>query len=319
MTTARKQLISVDATSYYHCVSRCVRRSFLCGDDPLTNTSYEHRREWIERKIHALTEVYCIDVCAYAIMSNHYHLVLHINKDKALALSLHEVVEHWGRAHKLPVLMERWQNKELTNQAEEDKCLELIEVWRERLWSLSWFMKELNYDIACRANREDNCTGHFWESRFKSQALLDEKALAAAMAYVDLNPIRAGIATTPETSEFTSIKARIDALGKNLATAPCLHPFIGNPTNEMLDGIPFRLIDYIELVDWTARLFREGKASMDANQSAILARLNFNQKSWLMVCTGLEKTRSTAVGCHVHTVQAKAALRKRRMHIYQLE
>nr|PMH44198.1 hypothetical protein BCU66_04435 [Vibrio sp. 10N.286.49.B1] len=139
------------------------------------------------------------------------------------------------------------------------------------------------------------------------------------MAYVDLNAIRAGIAKTPETSVFTSIKARIDALGNNLATAPCLHPFIGNPTNEMLDGIPFRLIDYIELVDWTARLFREDKASMDINQPAILARLNFNQKSWLTVCTALEKARSTAVGCHVHMVQAKAALNKRRMHIYQLE
>ncbi|MGF1751122.1 transposase [Vibrio cionasavignyae] len=319
MTTARKNLISVDATSYYHCVSRCVRRSFLCGEDPQTNTSYEHRREWIERKIHSLTQAYYIDVCAYAIMSNHYHLVLHINKDKALALSLHDVVEHWGREHKLPVLIQRWQNKQLTNQAEEDQCIGLIEIWRERLWNLSWFMKELNYDIACRANREDSCTGHFWESRFKSQALLDEKALAAAMAYVDLNPIRAGIAKTPETSEFTSIKARIDALSKNLATAPCLHPFIGNPTNDMLDGIPFRLIDYIELVDWTARQFRQNKASMINNQPPILARLNFNQKSWLTICTALEKTRSTAIGCRVHSTQAKAALNKNKMQIYQLE
>ncbi|MGF1751959.1 transposase, partial [Vibrio cionasavignyae] len=136
---------------------------------------------------------------------------------------------------------------------------------------------------------------------------------------VDLNPIRAGIAKTPETSEFTSIKARIDALDKNLTTAPCLHPFIGNPTNKMLDGIPFRLIDYIELVDWTARLFRENKASMDDNQPAILTRLNFNQKSWLTVCTELEKTRSTAVGCHINTVQAKAALKKSKMQTYQLE
>ncbi|MGF1750478.1 transposase [Vibrio cionasavignyae] len=319
MTTARKQLISVDVTSYYHCVSRCVRRSFLCGEDPLTNTSYEHRREWIERKIHALTQVYCIDVCAYAIMSNHYHLVLHIKKDKALALSLHDVVEHWAREHQLPVLIQRWRNKQLTNQAEKDKCLELIETWRERLWSLSWFMKELNYDIACRANREDSCTGHFWESRFKSQALLDEKALVAAMAYVDLNPIRAGIANTPETSEFTSIKARIVALSKNLATAPCLHPFIGNPTNEMLDGIPFRLIDYIDLVDWTARQFRKGKTRMDDNQPPILARLGFNQRRWLSVCRTLEKPRSTAIGSYAQAQSAKLALNKQRIQIYQLE
>ena len=98
-------------------------------------------------------------------------------------------------------------------------------------------MKELNYHIACKANKEDNCTGHFWESRFKSQALLDEKALTTAMAYVDLNPIRAGIAYTPENSNFTSSQARINALDKQLSTAPCLHPFIGHERNFKLRGM----------------------------------------------------------------------------------
>jgi len=83
MTTARKQQVCVDATPYYHCVSRCVRRSFLCGEDPLTNKSYQHRRAWVERKIMTLSQIYCIDICAYAIMSNHYHLVVHINRAKA--------------------------------------------------------------------------------------------------------------------------------------------------------------------------------------------------------------------------------------------
>jgi len=67
----------------------------------------------------------------------------------------------------------------------------------------------LNEYISKRANIEDNCTGHFWESRFKSQALLDERALLTCMAYVDLNPIRACMAKTPETSEYTSIQERI--------------------------------------------------------------------------------------------------------------
>lgn len=319
MTTARKQLISVDATAYYHCVSRCVRRSFLCGEDELTHTSYEHRREWIERKIYALTHVYCIDVCAYAIMSNHYHLVLHINKDKALALSRHEVVERWSYEHKLPELIQRWLNMQLVSQAEENQCLKLIETWRERLWNLSWFMKELNYDIACRANREDDCTGHFWESRFKSQALLDDKALAAAMVYVDLNPIRAGVAKTPETSEFTSIKARVDALNKDLVTAPCLYPFVGSSGKEHIEGLPFRLIDYIELVDWSARACRDGTAKMHESVPPILARLNFNQTRWLTVCTALEKTRSSAIGSTDCIAKAKIALNKKKMHIYHLE
>lgn len=252
-------------------------------------------------------------------MSNHYHLVLHINRDKALKLTFDDVVERWGLNHKLPVLVKRWKNGQLTSQAEQAKCAEIIELWRERLWSLSWFMKELNYDIACRANHEDSCTGHFWESRFKSQALLDEKALAAAMAYVDLNPIRAGVATTPEQSEHTSIKARIEALDQNLETAPCLHPFIGEPSNNVIAGIPFRLIDYIEIVDWTARQMRQGKASMSDAFPPILQRLNFNQISWLKVCTYLERKRSTAVGSRSQLDYAKFCLDKTKLHLYQLE
>ena len=89
MTTARKQLVSPDVTSYYHCVSRCVRRSFLCGEDAVTQKSYEHRRDWIVQKIYALSSVYCIDICAYAIMSNHYHLVVNINKDRAITLAVY--------------------------------------------------------------------------------------------------------------------------------------------------------------------------------------------------------------------------------------
>ncbi|USD67304.1 transposase [Vibrio sp. SCSIO 43136] len=319
MTTARSKLVSVEATSYYHCVSRCVRRSFLCGVDKLTNTSYEHRRSWVEEKIQSLTYTYCIDVCAYAVMSNHFHLVLHVNRNKAQALTPDEVIKRWGLAHKLPVIIKRWQQNQLSSEAEKLKCLEIIEVWRERLWSLSWFMKELNYDIACRANREDKCTGHFWESRFKSQALLDEKALAAAMAYVDLNPVRAGEAKTPENSAFTSIRTRISALRNNLETAPCLYPFVGTVEDKVQDGLPFKLIDYIELVDWTARQLRPDKCTMDRTLPPILIRLNIAHVSWLKVCTQLEKQKITAIGNASLIGQAKLALGKSKLHLYHLE
>ncbi|USD66286.1 transposase [Vibrio sp. SCSIO 43136] len=319
MTTARRQLVSVDATPYYHCVSRCVRRSFLCGIDAVTNISYEHRRAWIETKIQDLTHTYCIDVCAYAVMSNHFHLVLHINRAKAYDLTAEEVIDRWALSHKLPALIKKWQLKQLSCEAEELKCLDIIEVWRERLWSLSWFMKELNYDIACKANLEDECSGHFWESRFKSQALLDEKALAAAMAYVDLNPVRSGIASTPESSEFTSIKARITALRQNLETAPCLHPFVGSKDNKSLDGLPFRLIDYIELVDWTARQFRPDKWSLENTLPPILVRLDLPHASWLRACTQLERKHATAIGDASRLEHAKTALRKSKINLYQIE
>jgi hypothetical protein len=89
---------------------------------------------------------------------------------------------------------------------------ETAEIYRKRLTSVSWFMKCLNEPIARAANKEISCTGHFWESRFKSQALLSEEALLSCMAYVDLNPVRANIAATPEASEHTSIKERLNPM-----------------------------------------------------------------------------------------------------------
>ncbi|MFM2485193.1 hypothetical protein ABUE30_08975 [Celerinatantimonas yamalensis] len=138
----------------------------------------------------------------------------------------------------------------------------MSDQWRERLADLSWFMRALNESIAREANFEDRCTGRFWEERFKSQALLDEQALADCMAYVDLNPIRASMAQTPEQSEHTSAKKRIKDVQKTPteSTTPyqptTLFPFVGNPREPMPQGLPFKLSDYLELLDWTGRIIR---------------------------------------------------------------
>ena len=186
MTRAQKQQVCLDETPYYHCICRCVRRAFLCGDDKLSGQNFDHRRQWLVDKIHKLTSIFAIDICTYSIMSNHYHLVLKVNKSCAQSMSDTEVVIRWKQLFNGHVLVDRWLTQADITQAEKDKALALIQIWRTRLYDLGWYMRCLNQGIAVQANKEDDCKGRFWEGRFKSQALLDETALLACMAYVDL-------------------------------------------------------------------------------------------------------------------------------------
>jgi REP element-mobilizing transposase RayT len=257
---ARNTLVSLDATPYYHCVSRCVRGAFLCGKDKSTGDSYEHRRGWIEERMLELAKVFAVDVCAYAVMSNHYHVVLHVDKEMADSWSDREVVQRWHTLFKGHMLSQRFICGAEQSKAERLVLQESIDEWRKRLSGISWFMRCINEPIAREANKEDNATGRFWEGRFTSQALLDEKALMACLAYVDLNPIRAKMAKTPEKSQHTSVQQRIrqaqrsQVPGKISQQPETLMPFAGYPRNNMPKGLPFRLQDYLELIDWTGRV-----------------------------------------------------------------
>ena len=167
------------------------------------------------------------------------------------------------------------------------------------------------------ANKEDQCTGRFWESRFKSQALLDEKALAAAMAYVDLNPVRAKMARTPESSEHTSIKLRIEALQTATPQSLKLADFVGNPREPMPQGLPFRLKDYIELVDVTGRAVRENKRGyIDKAMPPILERLGISSHEWMVLTTQFESRFKSLVGCKDKLILAAKALNLKRRPAY---
>ncbi|MES9900759.1 MAG: transposase [Sedimenticola sp.] len=309
MPKPRKSLISLDATPYYHCVSRCVRRAFLCGTDQLTGRSYEHRRGWIEKRLLELPHYFAIDISAFSVMHNHTHLVLYIDRARAQGWSLHEVIEQWHGLFNGNSLSQRFLRNEPMCKAELGQVERLAECWRERLSSVSWFMRCLNETIARQANAEDGCTGRFWEGRFKCQALLDEAALAACMAYVDLNPIRAGIAETPESSDYTSIHRRIQAIkgtsGSDVlhqkterpTQPPELQPFAGYPREPMPKGLPFRLEDYLELVDWTGRAMRDDKrGAIPSTLPPILDRLQIDPKSWLYMTTSFESRFRSLVG-----------------------
>jgi REP element-mobilizing transposase RayT len=301
MPRPRKTLISLDDTPYYHCISRCVRRAFLCGEDLHSGRSFEHRRGWIEERLFTLSQSFAIDICAYAVMSNHTHLVLCVDSDQALAWSVREVVERWHGLFSGTLLSQRYLRGDLLSSAEIKRLDEIAEQWRERLMSISWFMRCLNEYIARLANAEDECSGRFWEGRFKCQALLDEAALAACLVYVDLNPVRAGMAETPEASDHTSIQRRIRALSEDKKNKPLqppeLMPFMGYPRKDIPKGLAFRLEDYLSLVDWTGRQIREDtRGGISKTLPPLLHRLGIDPNSWFSLTEEFEKHFNTLVG-----------------------
>jgi REP element-mobilizing transposase RayT len=212
MAIARRRLVNEKRAGFYHCISRCVRRSFLCGKDDYSGNDYEHRRGWVEERIKFLAQWFSVDVFAYAVMSNHLHVVLRNNPKRVRGWDDREVARRW--LHIFPPRRDE-HGQAVVTAAMVDGFLEnrrrVLEV-RKRLSSLSWFMKCLNEPIAKRANREDGCKGHFWQGRFYSQSLEDDGAIMACMAYVDLNPLRAGEVSAPEQAQFTSLRQRYLAL-----------------------------------------------------------------------------------------------------------
>jgi REP element-mobilizing transposase RayT len=305
MTRPRKELISLADTPYYHITSRCVRRAFLCGVDHYSGQSYEHRRQWIVDRIRLLSSLFAIDICAYAIMSNHYHLVLKVCPEQLDELSDDDIIERWCALFKGPLLIQNYRGGGDLEPYERSAIAEIAKVWRSKLASISWFMRCLNQPIARQANLEDQCSGKFWESRFTSQALKSEEALLSCMAYVDLNPVRSEMADTPEQSEYTSIQERLyprfdllqaidsqsecgDLLDFNFPLKPLL-PFEGRLTNERQRGIWFGFREYLALVDWTGRIIRDDKRGhIDSALSPILERLQITADQWRMNATQFE-------------------------------
>ena len=260
MTIARAQQISLEHTRHYHCISRCVRRAFLCGEDRHTGKNFGHRRQWIENRLTQLASIFAIEILAYAVMHNHYHVVLRVMPEKVAKWSDDEIVVRWSQVFSVP---------ECGPTTAEIAC------WRSRLTSISWFMRCTNEPLARRANREDDCSGRFWEGRFKLQALLDDTALLKCMAYVDLNPVRSGLARFPETSRYTSVKARLTGRDSHLVA------FTGDCARAK-DPIPMTFTHYLRLIDWTGRCIRAGRACrVPPSCMPTLATIHLSHDQWV--------------------------------------
>ncbi len=311
MTKARRSLVSLSDTPYYHCISRCVRRAFLCGEDEYTSRSYSHRRDWVVERLEVLSGVFAVEVCAYAIMSNHYHLVVRIDRERAVDWSVAECIERWCALFKGPEVVQRYCAGEVLEERERTQVSEMAEQWRERLYDISWYMKCLNEHIARRANAEDGCTGHFWEGRFKCQALLDEAAVVTAMAYVDLNPIRAGMAEDIAGSDKTSVQQRLRETvvpGVTKADIPLL-PFLGVETRTSGNGLPFNLQDYLDLADWTGRCVRDDKrGAIRGDAPKLLLSLGIAEHQWLPIVVEMQARFELVMGSP-ERLQRFAALR----------
>ena len=201
------------------------------------------------------------------------------------------MIERWRKIYIGPDIIQRFIDGEELSKEHYGLIAEIVDKWRQRLSDISWFMRCLNEHVARKANFEDNCKGRFWEGRFKSQALLDEQALLTCMAYVDLNPIRAKMAETPESSDFTSIKQRIvgnqpvsakpsDKCAGETRSSLLLKEFVAEG-HQLSDEIPYLYSDYLELVDWSGRVVREGKrGAIDNRIPPILSRLGIDEGQW---------------------------------------
>ena len=216
----RVEQFAVDEISIVHAVQRCVRRAFLAGVDRETGKDFGYRREWIRRRLEALASVFGIDVLGYAILSNHMHLILRNRPDVVATWSDEEVARRWLRVfpgRRLEEYLGEPTRSDVETLVRDRKRLAVI---RSRLSDISWFMRSLSEPIARMANKQDECTGRFWEGRFKAQRLVDEAGLLVCSMYVDLNPIRAAMAESPESSRHTSAYDRIEgAKGEQIPSA----------------------------------------------------------------------------------------------------
>jgi len=256
--------------------------------------NFDHRKPWLVDRMRELAAIFAIDICAYAVMSNHFHLILRIDRDRAASWTDDQVADRYARL--FPQTVRR--SRKLPEPAQAI----LHAVWRHRLWNLSWFMRCLNEAIARRANREDGCTGRFWEGRFRSQALLDEGALLACMSYIDLNPIRASLSQTLGDSAFTSIHERLSR------TPTTLVPFVGEGDTGAMP-LPLGRRDYVELLEWTVAAWRETqRQAVPPQVQATLNRLDLHADRFADTVRDYTRRFFTMVG-HVHRITVESRRR----------
>ena len=304
MTTARRDIVDLNVTRYYHTISKCVRGAHLCGG------IYEHRKVWLEKRLEFLASQFAVSVASFVIMDNHLHVLVRLDPENVDKWSDEEVAKRWltlCTPRGLDLNDGKKLNKWVRKYTDEP---ERIEEYRERLGDMGWFMKLLKEPLARQANKDDDVNGVFWDGRYKSIAVIEEEALLATCAYIDLNPLAAGMAALPETSRYTSVRQRVRhfhqknqhkqlkmarqgsvAASRKIGNAEQDHwlipfedrrPHTNCRPSSKREGMleKFTLGNYLLLIDYTSRMFREGKARVKDGIPPIFDRLETNLELW---------------------------------------
>ena len=341
--TRRCEVFDAENVGVYHCYNRIVRRSFLCGIDPHSGRDYSYRREWLYQRMRLLAKHFAIDVLGYAILSNHYHLILRNRPDQVDAMSDRQVVRSWLRICPL-------SKKDAEGAAGEPTDAEIsvelhrpgrVEELRRRLSNPSWFIRQLSQYMGIRCNHEDQIRGHFWESRFGMRRLLDEAAVLACLAYVDLNPFRASIVDSLEGYQHVSIGERLRTVDdQSIDSSNWLAPLelagqtdgttvtvvnrlsreelaeaLAADKSQPLGCLPMRLEDYAELLRWLSDKrghCRRSEANTDV--PSILGKLKLDPTEFAELTAQFGKRFSTAAGCPASLAAEAKRRGRRRLH-----
>lgn len=332
----RRQLVDRDRGGVYHCWNRCVRRAFLCGKDPATEQDFSHRRDWILTRQEQLAQLFAIDIEFHAEMRNHLHLVLRTRPDVAQRWSRQEVARRWLTITRLAKCMDdslpQPQQKRILALAKDKKRIAKL---RRRLSSISWWMGTLCENIARRANQEDDCKGRFWETRFKCRKCVDVGAIIICGMYVDLNALRAGEASSLQTSYYSSAYQRIQALGQRKNARDRADAWLGELT--LVEGserdpyvklhshtgrrasdlglVPISLEDYLKLLQWTAEQISSGqRPTIPSDLEPILDHLSVRGDAWLETIQEYEESF-----CHIVAAPVEMAKAAERMGVHHLK
>jgi hypothetical protein len=332
----RSDIVQPLKVGAYHCIARCVRRAYLCGQDPLTGKDYTHRRKWITDCEKHLAGLFAIEVGFHAELVNHIHVEMRNRPDIVEIWSDEDVVRRWLSITHLAKSKDGTLRDISPGQIAIEKSRPgRVQELRERLSDPSWFMAVLEEHIARRCNREDGCTGRFWEDRFTCKELAGAPAMLACGIYIDLNQIRAGEADTPEASCHTSAHDRIttwqqeQALREQgvevsgpradapdgwlcaLTLADGLHAQAGDPLRSATARrasdkglLPITLEQYLELLDVTGRIVRTGKkGAIPAHLAPILERLGIATNHWSDLVTHYQEWFGPVVGTSQRVVE----------------